>query len=179
MATKRSYAYLIGKFITNTIRSISGNDVGDLVASAAIRTGILVFNTATVNTLAATPQQLTCTGAAFNPVTGGLSIASGAMNLPLSGLYQCNYRVECIPASAAVISIMLYADTGSGYALLPFSAATTDTAGNDAVSIAANYLVNATVDNTKVALYLKTTAAETLNSTTAFATFISLPVVES
>jgi hypothetical protein len=175
MATRRNYSYLIAKFITNTIRSISGLDVGDFVKSVATQTGVLQHSSASTNYLAGVDTKLVCTATALNPATGGMSLSSGGMRLPLAGLYMCHYNFGGISAGAGIFRFSLW----STVAELPSSAIGIETSGGDSFAQSGSYLIYAPADNYDVFLYMKTTANETVTNVTSYAVFLSSGVIES
>jgi hypothetical protein len=175
MATKRNFAYLIAKFVTNTVRAISGLDVGDLVTSMATRTGVLQHTSASTNYAAGVNTKLVCTITALNPATGGMSLSNSGVRLPLAGLYMCHYNYGGISSGAGIFRFSLWDSTTE----LPGSAIGLETAGGDSFAQSGSYLVYAPTDNYDVFLYMKTTANETVTNVAAYAVFLSVGVIET
>ena len=183
MATKRLSTYFLTKFVTNTIRSIAGLDVGDLALSVSSRLGVatLGFPTpTTINTGIATPQLVPLTGAFFYPSTGYTIVDGGAVQIENTGLYTVVYKISGTASTgAADITMSLYADRGSGYAQEPLSPHTAEPTVGKNFTLSDVYTFNASVPNTKLALYVSTAAAETFTNAQAYATIQSLNLIES
>ena len=170
MATIQTYSQLIATFVTNSIKSISGVASGNIVESFAARMAIATygFPTAlTINTLAGVPQLIPLAGAFFYPPSN-FSIVSGAVQLGETGQYEVVYKLNCTPATNADITISLWRDTGSGFSEQPLSGHTDEPSAGKSITLNDNYELDATVVNTKVALYVVTVADEVLNLSQAY-----------
>jgi hypothetical protein len=180
MATVRTYVELITTFVTNTVRSISGQDSGDIVESFAARLAIAAFGfptPTTITTVAGVPEIIPLTGFVFYPDTD-FSIVGGAINIASPNRYQVGYKLTCTPASAADITISLYADTGSGFVFQPLSDHVDERTAGKSGTLSDTYTINASVANTKLALYVVTAADESLTLSQAYLTLSLLPVLK-
>lgn len=180
MATIRSHTYLIGKFVTNTIKSISGQDSGDIVESFASRLAVAAFGyptAVTINTVAGVPQLIPLSGFAFYPASE-FSVVGGAINVVNIGRYTCEYKLITTPVTTANITISLYVDAGSGYQILPLSDHPSEPSAGKRATLNDSYKINIVAANSKLALYVVTEADETLNLSQAYITLDLLPVMK-